>query len=223
MLPGRIRAIFPDWIVHTLSVLLVATFTATAAANVEVVALFKDRAVLRTATGEQMMRVGETSSDGVTLVAADAHGARVRYQGREQALALSNRVAGAFAAPAPAANAIVPDPLGQYRVRGSVNGQSADFLVDTGASIVVMNSTRARRLGLTFEQGEQGSIQTAQGNTTAFFVVLESMAVAGIESRAVQAAVVEGDFPADILLGMSFLRDVTIEARDGVMTLTRKH
>jgi predicted aspartyl protease len=39
----------------------------------------------------------------------------------------------------------------------------------------------------------------------------------------VQAAVIEGDFPADILLGMSFLREVSLEARDGVMTLTRKH
>ena len=37
-----------------------------------------------------------------------------------------------------------------------------------------------------------------------------------------RAAVVEGDFPADILLGMSFLRDVSIEARDGVLTLVRR-
>ncbi len=193
------------------------------AADVEVVALFKDRAVLRTAAGDQLLKVGQSSPDGVTLVAADARGARVRFQGREQVLALSTRVAGSFTAAAPARIAIAPDAQGQYRVRGSINGQPADFLVDTGASIVVINGNRARALGLDLERGRSGSIQTAQGNVAAHFLDLDEVAVAGIETAGVQAAIVEGDFPTDILLGMSFLRDVTIEARDGVMTLIRKH
>lgn len=189
----------------------------------EVVALFRDRAVLRTGAGERMLRVGETSTDGVTLLAADAKSARVRYQGREQVLALSTRVASSFSAAAPARIALSPDAQGQYRVGGSINGRPADFLVDTGASIVVMNSQHARALGVDFEQGQRGAVQTAQGNVDAWFVSLDTVAVAGIESRAVQAAIVEGGFPVDVLLGMSFLREVTIEARDGVMTLTRKH
>lgn len=193
------------------------------AAEVEVVALFKDRAVLRTAAGDQLLKVGQTSPDGVTLVAADARGARVRYQGREQVLALSTRVAGSFMAAAPARIAIAPDAQGQYRVRGSINGQPADLLVDTGASIVVINGHRARALGLDLERARSGSIQTAQGNVAAHFLDLDEVAVAGIASTAVQAAIVEGDFPTDILLGMSFLQHVTLEARDGVMTLTRKH
>ena len=52
------------------------------ASEVEVVALFKDRAVLRTAGAERMLKVGETSPDGVELLAADARGARVRYSGQ---------------------------------------------------------------------------------------------------------------------------------------------
>jgi aspartyl protease family protein len=195
----------------------------TARPGVEVVALFRDRAVLRTAAGERMLRVGETSIDGVTLLAADAKSARVRYQGREQVLALSTRVASSFMAAAPARIALSPDAQGHYRVGGSINGRPADFLVDTGASIVVMNSQHARALGVDFERGQRGSVQTAQGNVDAWFVSLDTVAVAGIESRGVQAAIVEGGFPVDVLLGMSFLREVTIEARDGVMTLIRKH
>jgi hypothetical protein len=48
-----------------------------AASPVEVVALFKDRAVVRTTDGQQMLKLGETSKFGVTLLAADPHGARV--------------------------------------------------------------------------------------------------------------------------------------------------
>jgi aspartyl protease family protein len=138
-------------------------------------------------------------------------------------LALSTRVAGSFAAPAPARVAISPDGQGQYRVRGVIDRQPADFLVDTGASVVVMNGNRARQLGIAFEHARRGLIQTAQGNVDAWFLALDRVAVAGIESSGVEAAVIDGDFPRDILLGMSFLRDVSIEARDGVMTLTRKH
>jgi aspartyl protease family protein len=132
-------------------------------------------------------------------------------------------VASSFTAPAPARVAISPDGQGQYRVRGVIDGQPADFLVDTGASVVVMNGNRARQLGIAFEHARRGLIQTAQGNIDAWFLALDRVAVAGIESSGVEAAVIDGDFPRDILLGMSFLRGVSIEARDGVMTLTRKH
>lgn len=214
--PGTLRSLLAV-------VALVGPAGLASAADVEVVALFKDRAVLRTAGGDRMLRVGETSPDGVSLLAADAQGARVRYQGRDQTLTLSTRVAGSFSTSAPARVAVSPDGQGQYRVGGTVNGRPAEFIVDTGASVVVMSASHARALGLAFEQGQRGSIQTAQGNVSAFFLALDSVAVAGIESRAVQAAVVDGDFPVDILLGMSFLRDAAIEARDGVLTLSRKH
>jgi len=202
---------------------LLAPAGARAAADVEVIALFKDRAVLRSAGGERMLRVGETSPDGVTLLAADARGARIRYQGREQTLALSARVGTSFASSTPARTAIAPDAYGQYRVGGTVNGRPAEFIVDTGASVVVMNSAHARALGISFEQGRQGTVQTAQGNAAAFMVELDSIVVAGIEGRKVKAAVVEGGFPVDMLLGMSFLRDAVIESRDGVLTLSRRH
>jgi aspartyl protease family protein len=193
------------------------------ASEPEVVALFKDRAVIRTSAGERMLRTGETSADGVTLVAADGHGARVRYQGREQTLVLSQRAVGGFGTPKQASVAITQDSYGQYRVGGSINGRPAQFIVDTGASVVVMSGAHARALGLAYEQGGTGSIQTAQGTIPAFLVNVDSVAVAGMESHGVQTAVIEGTFPADVLLGMSFLRDVVIESKDGVLTLSRKH
>jgi hypothetical protein len=52
---------------------------AVAVAPVEAVALFKGRAVVRTLEGEEMLKVGETSQAGVTLLAASPMGATVLY------------------------------------------------------------------------------------------------------------------------------------------------
>ena len=59
---------------------------------VEVVALFKDRAVIRVAGEQEMLQVGETSKNGVYLVRAEAKGAQVRYKNEVYNLNLSNRV-----------------------------------------------------------------------------------------------------------------------------------
>lgn len=63
-----------------------------AAASVEIVGLFKDRAVIRTQRGEELIRVGQTSANGVKLLFADAQKARVQFQGKTFDLSLSNRV-----------------------------------------------------------------------------------------------------------------------------------
>ena len=54
---------------------------AAAAAPVEAVALFKDRVVVRSPAGQEMIRVGQTSAGGVTLLEADTRGARVKGVG----------------------------------------------------------------------------------------------------------------------------------------------
>ncbi|MEQ8484462.1 MAG: TIGR02281 family clan AA aspartic protease [Pseudomonadales bacterium] len=189
---------------------------------VEVLALFKDRAVLRAAGAEHLLRVGETSADGITLLAADAQGARVRFQGEEHRLTLSRHVSGSFRAPERQRVAISPDALGQYRVRGSVNGTFVNFLVDTGASVVAMSRLHAQQLGLDFTGAQQGSVVTAQGTVMSYFVNLDEVVVGGITARNVQAAVIDGNYPVEILLGMSFLRQVGLEEQGGVLTLVQR-
>jgi len=110
--------------------LLLAAAPACAVAPVEVLALFKDRAVVRGSADQHMLREGETSPDGITLLEADARGARVRYRGEVYDLDLSRHVSGSFAEAERQRVAISPDPLGQYRVRGAINDTFVDFLVD---------------------------------------------------------------------------------------------
>lgn len=205
-------------------VILALAAPALATVPVEIVALFKDRAVIRVGGAEQMLKVGETSPQGVTLLAADAEGARLRYRDAEHSLSLSNRVAGTFKPADRQRVDISPDGLGQYRIRGAIDGQFVNFLVDTGASVVAMSARHARSLGLDCaSRGRTGTVQTAQGSASACFLNLSQVTVGGITGHNVQAAVIDGDHPVDILLGMSFLRQVAMEERAGVLTLTAKY
>ena len=109
-------------------------------------------------------------------------------------------------------------------IRGAIDGQFVNFLVDTGASVVAMSARHARSLGLDCaSRGRTGTVQTAQGSASACFLNLSQVTVGGITGHNVQAAVIDGDHPVDILLGMSFLRQVALEERAGVLTLTAKY
>ena len=116
---------------------------------------------------------------------------------------------------------IPADDLGQYRIRGAINNHYVDFLVDTGASVVALSSAQAEALGINYKQGQRGSVQTAQGNAESYFMNLQQVTVAGITAYNVQAAIITGQYPVDILLGMSFLKQVSIRESGGVMTLVQ--
>ncbi|MCB1685708.1 MAG: TIGR02281 family clan AA aspartic protease [Pseudomonadales bacterium] len=196
---------------------------AVASPSIEVTGLFRNQAVLKVSGADRILKVGQTSPEGVKLISADAHKAVVSYEGKRQTLTLSTRVAGSFTAAEKQRVSIPPDELGQYRVRGTINGQYVNLLVDTGASVVALSSDEAVRLGIDYRRGKKGEIQTAQGTAESHMVILDEVSVAGITAHNVQAAVITGMYPVDILLGMTFLRQVSIEENAGLMTLIQKY
>ena len=197
--------------------------TAFAVPPVEAVALFKDRAVVRTTAGQETLRLGETSKAGVTLLAADTAGAKVRYQGVTYQLSLSARVASSFAQPKIETVRINRNEFDQYRMKGAVNGHYVDFIIDTGASVVVLSERHADMMGLDFRAGQKGVVHTAQGQASAYFLVVEDVTLGAISLSDVQATVIEGNYPTDALLGMSFLGEVRLTDDAGVLTLTAKY
>jgi aspartyl protease family protein len=204
-----------------LCLILLVAGTAQASVPIEIVGLFKDTAVIRERGGERLLKAGETTASGVTLVSANAREAVVSYQGERQTVNLTTRPAGSggYAEATSQRVSISADELGQYRIRGAINDRYVDFLIDTGASVVAMSSHVADSLGLDFSRGQRGSVQTAQGNAESHFMILDQVTVAGITAYNVQAAIITGRYPLDILLGMSFLRQVSMQESGGVMTL----
>ncbi len=209
-----------------LKAVLMASLTAAtvqAVVPVEIVGLFKDMAVIRAGSGEKLLKVGDTTPQGVTLVSANSQEAVVAWQGEQHTLGLSKQVAGQYAEAQVSEVSIPADDLGQYRIRGAINNHYVDFLIDTGASVVALSSYQAEALGINYRQGQRGSVQTAQGNAESYFMNLPKVTVAGITAHNVQAAIITGQYPVDILLGMSFLKQVSIRESGGVMTLVQNY
>lgn len=196
--------------------------TSPKASPVAVVGLFKDRALLRLPNKQELLvRVGETKA-GATLLSANAQGARVSYQGSTYNLSLSQSSRSGYAASKRNRVSVPLDTRGQYRVRGSINSENVSFLVDTGASVVAISSETADDLGIDYRAGRLGRVQTAQGETPSFFVQLPEVQVGDIKVQDVRTAVISGAYPRDVLLGMSFLRQVQMREDNGTLMLTQK-
>ncbi|MDJ0893620.1 MAG: TIGR02281 family clan AA aspartic protease [Alphaproteobacteria bacterium] len=109
---------------------------------------------------------------------------------------------------------------GHYHLRAEVNGEPIRFLVDTGASDIVLSPRDARRLGfdpagLTYSK----IYSTANGTVRGAPVTLDRLEVAGLRFRDVAASVNGADMRQS-LLGMSFLdRFAGYEVRNGVLSL----
>ena len=102
-------------------------------------------------------------------------------------------------------------------------GVSLRFLVDTGATSVVLSSADARRAGLNYLAGTRSFTQTANGVIPVYYVKLDSIRVGDITLNSVDAAVIEGDKLPIALLGMSFLNRMEMR-RDGItLTLIRRY
>lgn len=95
---------------------------------------------------------------------------------------------------------------GQFLVRGAINGNPTDFLVDTGASAVILKSTDAEKAGVSTEElNFTVPVATANGQTFAAPVKLRSVSVGPIRIDDVEGLVAAPGNLNESLLGISFL------------------
>lgn len=196
---------------------------AAAEPRVQVVGLFPGAAVLNVDGQRKLVRVGQVGPGGVELISADAKGAVLRVEGVERNYPLSRELSAGFAEPERRHLSIAQGRGGHYWVAGSINSQSVQFLVDTGATSVAINEIQARRLGIDYRiAGKQIVVSTASGTAKAWRVQLNNVKVGTIDVLGVEAVVVEGGSPTDALLGMSFLNRVSWREDQGVLKLESK-
>jgi aspartyl protease family protein len=188
--------------------------------DIQVVALFKNAAMLKIEGKQRLLKTGETSPEGITLEKADSETATIKYDGNSVVLSLSQRISTRYEEPGLATVSVQINQQGQYITMGRINGSPVKFLVDTGANIVAMNTETARGLGIDTSTGRKISATTAGGAIPSTEVYLGMVQVGEITISNVQAVVLEGEFPTEVLLGMSFLRKVKIEENAGLMMLT---
>lgn len=186
-----------------------------AASKLSLQALFKDKAIIVIDGARRVLKTGDISPEGVKLVETDTREetATVAIDGRTQVL----RLGAVLSASASGRSQVTlyAGGGGHFFADGFVNDVPVKFLVDTGATSIAMNSRVADRLGIDYKRiGKQGVSQTASGLVRMYGVKLAKVQVGEITMHNVDAGVIEGNFPTETLLGMSFLGQLDMK-REG--------
>ncbi|SDN28966.1 aspartyl protease family protein [Lutimaribacter pacificus] len=113
-------------------------------------------------------------------------------------------------------------PDGHYYVTADVNGHPTRFVVDTGATGIVLSREAAQDAGIDMDELIfSGRAYSANGPVATAPVRLDSLAIGAIEDEGLRAYVNDGQMDIS-LLGMSYLhRYSRIEITDGALVLTR--
>jgi aspartyl protease family protein len=195
-----------------------------AAETISLQALFKDKAIIVVDGARHVLNSGEQSPEGVKLVATDTQEekAEIEIGGKREVLKLGMVSAG-FASKGKGSVILYPGTNGHYFIEGLVNGVSVRFMVDTGATIIGMNSIVANRIGIDYrKQGRPGFVSTAGGTVPTYYIKLNSVTVGDITMYNVDASIVEGSSPREALLGMSFLGHLNMKRDSEKLELSER-
>lgn len=105
----------------------------------------------------------------------------------------------------------------------TINGKYiGNFIVDTGASFVVLSKGFADRMKLSYLGWPKMISQTANGITEGHHGFIDAVSVQGVEAKHIEAFVVDGIGTIDGLLGLSFLSrfKIEIDSDKGYLLLT---
>lgn len=191
--------------------------------RIEVMGLFRDKAIVKINGVQTLLKAGADAKNGVKLIRSSSKSAVVEVNGKEKELRLGSRVSTRLSKPKTSVVRI-PSNRGMFKTQGLINGRNAEFLVDTGATLVSMTRSIADKLQIQYrQQGVPITVSTAsKDGQGAWLVKLNSVTVGGITLPQVQGAVVDADHDQEILLGMSFLNRVKFVQEAGVIVLESK-
>ncbi len=184
------------------------------------------KAALLLIDGEaRTVAVGSTVR-GVRLLSVEDGRAEIELGGRRQTLLMGaspGRVGDAGAALTAGRKIILSAGSGgHFTSTGTINGQSTQFLVDTGATAISISQTEAERMGLNFSAGRRIMTQTANGVVPAHMMQLGSVRIGEVEVRNVEAIVIPGQM-SHVLLGNSFLTRFQMQRHNDVLTLDLRY
>ena len=189
-------------------------------------ALFNGKAVIVIDNAKpRTVSVGETTPQGVKLLSASSESAVVEYAGKRQTLLLGQgtRLSAGSTPSSSGQVTLAVGAGGHFRAPGAINGVSIGFLVDTGATTIALSSEAAKRLGLNYTAGPRVPVRTATTTTSGYRVKLDTVSVGDITLNNVDGLVLEGPYPEEALLGMSFLNRTQMKRDGDTLVLVRRY
>ncbi len=211
---------------HTLAFLLFLSAGAFAA-DVNLNGVIGNKALLVIDGGKpRWLAVGETSPEGVKLVSISGETAVFELAGQRQTIKMgqSERLSGGSSTAGGGAQTVTLNSSGggHFVAQGQINGQSVQFLVDTGASFIMLGGPDARRLNINYANGQRIAISTANGVVPAYRVKLDEVRVGTITLNNVDGVVHPDAGMPVVLLGMSFLNRMEMKRDGDTMTLKKR-
>ncbi len=191
--------------------------------SVKVIALFNNKALLMVNGEQKLVRKGEVFN-GIKLISSTARGALVGFSdGQQKMLNINQSISHGYSKRDKSKVTVYANQSGMFMVQGKINGQTTNFLLDTGATTVAISQTEADRLGLAYESSKRKYVRTASEVVPVWDIKLDHITVGDISVTNVDAVVLEGSQPNNPLLGMSFLQHLKLNRNGAVMTLEQKY
>lgn len=195
-----------------------------AATDVSLVGLLPGKALVVIDGGKpRSLAVGAATPDGVKLLSIEEGAAQFEIDGRRRRLVVGQHaVSTGSDSGRPASVTLNADIRGHFITQGTVNGATMRFLVDTGATGILLGVADAARANIDFRRGQPVLSSTANGVVQVWRVTLNTVKVGEITLHEVDGAVSETDQPI-VLLGMSFLNRVEMARNGSTMTLKKRY
>lgn len=194
-------------------------------ADVQVIGVFGGKATLVIDGGKpRTLAIGESTPEKVRLISVGTDSAVVEADGKRQTVLMGQRITAGQAGGGSQRATLTADAKGHFFTTATVNGVSMPFMVDTGATMVTINSHYAKSAGIAYTQGERGMMQTANGITMAYKVKLDTVRLGEITLNNVDGIVLQNNqLGHHGLLGLSFLNRTEMRRDGDSMTLTRRY
>jgi aspartyl protease family protein len=118
---------------------------------------------------------------------------------------------------------IAADQFGHFKTDFRLNGRSVGAMVDTGATLVALNLSTARRIGIKVMPADfKYKVRTANGETRAAGAVIEKLQIGRILVENVEAVVLDDRALDGTLIGVSFLKRLTkYQVENGALLLVQ--
>lgn len=169
------------------------------------------------------------SHQGVKLLSLQGEAAVFDINGQRQTLRVGDAPVSVGSRGAPGADTggrqrlvLTADSRGHFFPSGQINGRAVQFLVDTGASSVILSASDAQRINLDYTKGRRVTVDTANGNVAGHQVKLDSVRVGEAQVYGVDAIVLPQSMPF-VLLGNTFLTRFQMQRHNDQLTLERRY
>ena len=117
---------------------------------------------------------------------------------------------------------VVPaDASGHFRADFRFNGRRVDGMIDTGATVIAINASTARRLGLALTPADyRHKVKTANGTADAALARLDTVELGRIRISDLDVLVLEDRALGGTLVGMNFMKRLArFQVEDDTMVL----